>query len=118
MKKIFYLKTCGTCKKILNSIPKNDDLILQEIKEEPISEDDLNHMYKLSGSYEKLFSKRARLYKELGLKDKNLQETDFQKYILEHYTFLNRPVMIFDDKIFIGNSQKEIQKAIEFLSND
>ena len=61
-------------------------------------------MHGLSGSYEALFSKRAKLYKEMGLKDQVLSEKDFRHYILEHYTFLKRPVIVFNASIFIGNS--------------
>lgn len=118
MKKIFYLKTCDTCKRIIKSLPLTEDVVLQDIKENPISVKDLESLYELTKSYEKLFSKRAKLYKEMGLKDESLQETDFKRYILEHYTFLNRPVMVFDNHIFVGNSAKEVQKAIDFLTND
>ena len=73
-------------------------------------------MAKMAGSYEALFSKRATLYKEMGLKDENLTEADFKRYILEHYTFLSRPVIIADGKIFVGNSPKTAEAAIAFLS--
>ena len=68
-------------------------------------------MYKRSGSYEALFSKRAQLYKQKDLKNQNLSEKDFKKYILEHYTFLSRPVIIYNDQIFIGNSAKTVEAA-------
>lgn len=118
MKKIYYLKTCDTCKRIIKSLPSTEDIIFQDIKANPISIASLEEMFELSGSYEKLFSKRAQLYKELGLKDKTLHEDDYKQYILEHYTFLNRPVMIFDHQIFIGNSPKEVEKAIAYLKNE
>ena len=47
----------------------------------------------------------------MGLKNQNIKESDFKQYILEHYTFLKRPVIIIDDQIFIGNSQKNIKAA-------
>ena len=118
MKKIYYLKTCDTCKRIIKSLPKTEDIVFQDIKENPITVKDLEHLFELTKSYEKLFSKRAKLYKEMGLKDEMLQESDFKRYILEHYTFLNRPVMIFDQQIFIGNSPKEVEKAIAYLKNE
>ena len=118
MKKIYYLKTCDTCKRIIKSLPSTEDIVFQDIKANPISIASLEEMFELSGSYEKLFSKRAQLYKELGLKDKTLHEDDYKRYILEHYTFLNRPVMIFDQQIFIGNSPKEVEKAIAYLKNE
>jgi arsenate reductase len=111
MKKIYYLKTCNTCTRILKELNLSTDFILQDIKEEEITVNQLEAMFKLSGSYEALFSKRAKLYKEMGLKDQNLIEKDFKYYILEHYTFLSRPVIMIDDKIFIGNSKKTIEAA-------
>lgn len=54
----------------------------------------------------------------MGLKDVNLSESDFKRYILEHYTFLNRPVIIVEDQIFVGNSPKVVEQAIKALSNE
>ena len=116
MNKIYYLASCDTCRKIIKSLPNNDKLTFIDIRQNPISESDLEEMYQLSGSYEALFSKKAQLYKSLGLKDKNLTEADFKKYLLEHYTFLSRPVFIIDGKIYIGNSPKNIHEVITVLS--
>lgn len=73
-------------------------------------------MCKLSGSYEVLFSKKAQLYKSMDLKNKLLTENDYKNYILEHYTFLSRPVFIIDNQIYIGNSQKNILEVMKVLS--
>lgn len=116
MKKVYYLKTCDTCKRIIKSLPSTDNIIFQDIKEDPITVKELEEMYALSKSYEKLFSKRAKLYKERNLKDENLSENDYKNFILEHYTFLNRPVFIIENKIFIGNSSKNIEALISELS--
>ena len=68
-------------------------------------------MKALAGSYEALFSKRSKLYKEMDLKNQDLTERDYKHYILEHYTFLSRPVIIIDDEIFVGNSKKVVEAA-------
>ena len=73
-------------------------------------------MHELSGSYEALFSKKAQLYKSRNLKNATLSELDYKKLLLEHYTFLSRPVFIIDDKIYIGNSQKNIIEVTKVLS--
>lgn len=112
MKKVYYLKTCSTCVRILKELNLPSDFILQDIKTEPITVKQLEAMEKLSGSYEALFSKRAKLYKEMDLKNQNLTERDYKQYILEHYTFLSRPVIINGDAIFIGNSKKVTQEAM------
>lgn len=115
MKKVYYLSTCDTCKRILKELDLPDDFELQDIKANNITESQLDEMHKLSGSYESLFSKRARLYKERDLKNKDLTEADYKDLILEHYTFLKRPVIINNDRIFIGNSKKTVASAKESI---
>lgn len=113
--KIYYLASCDTCRKIIKSLPENNNLVFHDIKQNPITEAELEEMHQLSGSYEALFSKKAQLYKSMGLKDQSLTEADFKKYILEHYTFLSRPVFIIDGKIYIGNSQQNILQVMKAL---
>ena len=115
MQKIYYLSSCDTCKRILKELQPLDGFLIQDIKTEAITNTQLDEMKNLSGSFESLFSKRARLYKERGLGKQPLAEDDFRKLILEHYTFLKRPVILFHDKIFIGNSKKVIEAAKETL---
>ena len=117
MDTIYFLPSCDTCRKIIKTLPKGIALDFQDIRETPINEESLAKMYALSGSYEALFSKRAQLYKERGLKDKNLTEEDYKALILEHYTFLSRPVFIIKNEIFIGNSQPNILKLMKTLGN-
>ena len=115
MKKIYYLSTCDTCKRILKELQPLDGFQLQDIKAEAITNTQLEEMKNLSGSFESLFSKRARLYKERGLAAMTLSEADYKKLILEHYTFLKRPVILFNAEIFIGNSKKVIEAAKETI---
>ncbi|MET6989357.1 arsenate reductase family protein [Sediminicola arcticus] len=114
-KKIYHLSTCDTCKRILKELQPLDDVVLQDIKTVAITTEQLEKMKFLSGSYESLFSKRARMYKERDLGSKDLKEEDLKALILEHYTFLKRPVILIDNKIFIGNSKKEMTAAKEAL---
>lgn len=115
MKRIFYLSTCDTCKRILNSW-NTDGVELQDIKTEPMTADQVDHIIGLAGSAEALFSKRARKYKELGLKDQDLSDAEVRELIINEYTFLKRPVLVLGDKIFVGNSKKVVEAAAEALS--
>ena len=83
MNTIYYLASCDTCRKIIKALPEGHNLVFHDIKQDPITEEQLDEMHHLSGSYEALFSKKAQLYKSLGLKDKVLTEVDFKKYLLE-----------------------------------
>lgn len=118
MKKIYYLKTCSTCNRILKALNNSSEFTLQDIKSDAITVKQLEEMQALSGSYEALFSKRAKLYKDMDLKNQILKESDYKQYILEHYTFLSRPVIIIDDAIFIGNSNKTIEAAQSALNEN
>ena len=88
---------------------------LQEIKSEPLSEAQLNELMALAGSYEALFSRRAMLFRQRGLHEKTLSETDYKDLILDHYTFLKRPVAVIDGAIFVGNSKKVVASVKETL---
>lgn len=81
---------------------------MQNIKVEKITPAQIDEMKKKAGSYESLFSRRAMKYKELGLKDKKLEEKDYRKLILDEYTFLKRPVVMMGNKIFIGSEKKTV----------
>ena len=118
MKKFYFLSTCNTCQRILDHLGLGADFEFQDIKKTPISLNELEQLKELSGSYEALFSKRAKRYKELGLKEKTLDEDDYKSYILEHYTFLKRPVLVLNNQIFIGNSPKVINSAKTAVLNE
>ncbi len=115
MKKIYYLSTCDTCKRILKELDPPSSFKLQDIKQQEITEDQLEEMRELIGSYEALFSKRARLYREKGLHLEDLTEDQYKNLILKHYTFLKRPVIVYNTKIFTGNSKKTVAEAKEAM---
>lgn len=118
MRKIFYLSSCDTCKKMMSAIDLPADFILQDIKKEAIQEKQLEELKELAGSYEALFSRRARLFTQRNLKEKQLSEEDYKNLILEHYTFLKRPVLVNNDEIFIGASKKTQEEIIKSLDRD
>jgi arsenate reductase len=110
MKKMYHLANCTTCQAIIKETrvdKKGFDM--QDIKTESISPAQLDEMKNMTGSYESLFSRRAMKYKEMGLKDKPLTEKDYRRLILDEYTFLKRPVVIINDKIFVGNEKKTVE---------
>lgn len=111
MKKIYYLSTCDTCKRILSDLEVPSEFELQDIKTNAFTKDEVEQLKSMAGSYEALFSKRARLYKERDLKNKELKEEDYKNLLLEHYTFLKRPVIVNGQEIFIGNSKKTVEAA-------
>jgi arsenate reductase (glutaredoxin) len=116
MKKIYYLKTCDTCRRIMKEVGVDASFDSQNVKETPISAVQLDELKNRTGSYESLFNKRSNVYKSEGLKDKTLSEDDVRSYILKEYTLLKRPVFLFDDAIFVGNAKKDIEALKSYLN--
>lgn len=109
MKKYVYLSTCNTCQKILKTLELPEDVQLQNTKAHPLSEKEIDQLKTEAGSYEALLNRRAKLYQERGLKYQELSETDYKALLLEHYSFLKRPVLFYDNQVYIGNSAKTVE---------
>ena len=110
MKKIYTIGHCTTSLALFEETGLDKligpEFTLQNIKFEKITPAQLDEMKKMAGTYEALFSRRAIKYKEWKLKDKKLTEKGYRHYILDEYTFLKRPVVIINDKIFVGSEKK------------
>jgi len=111
MKKIYFLSTCSTCKKILKNWDISDSIKKIDLKKTPISALDLKELYSLSNSYEALFNKRAVLFREKKKHLEIITEKEYKEMLLAHYSFLKRPVLIINEKLFVGNSKETLNKA-------
>ena len=115
-RKIFHLGTCSTCVRILKQVQPSNDTELFDIKKAEITPEQIDAMKALTGSYEALFSRKALKYRAMGLADQKLSEADYRSLILSEYTFLKRPVMLIDGKIFVGNAAKTVAAATEAMA--
>jgi arsenate reductase (glutaredoxin) len=111
MKKVYYLSSCSTCKRILQDWNLDSSFIFQDIKQDPVTKEQMEDLIHLAGSAESLFSRRALKYKSMGLAKKNLTENYIKQLIQDEYTFLKRPVLIIGKKIFIGSAKKNVELA-------
>ncbi|WP_372793834.1 arsenate reductase family protein [Lutibacter sp.] len=107
MKKIYHLKTCDTNRRILKEMDTSG-YILQEIKTAPITVLQLDELYGLTNSYEVLFSRKAKKFKQMDLKNQVLTEKDYRQLILDEYTFLKRPVIVNEQEVYVGNTKKRV----------
>lgn len=116
MKKVYYLSTCDTCKRIMNSVPDLQSFEQIDIKADNISAKDLDIVAEKMGGYEQVFSKRARKFRGQGWHEKSLSDKEYRQLILDEYTFLKRPVFMIDDAVFVGNAKKNVTALIEYLN--
>ena len=54
MKKIYYLSTCDSNKRILKELNLSKEFVKQEIKENPVNEKELEKLYTYIDKYENL----------------------------------------------------------------
>lgn len=117
MKSVYFLSTCSTCQRILKQLNLPSDIALIDIKQTNIDGEALDKIAGMAGSYEQLFSKKAMKYKALGYDKRTLSELEYRQIIVEEYTFLRRPVIVYDDFFSIGNSKEEVNKATAFFES-
>ena len=110
-KKIYFLSTCSTCQRILKEWDVDSSFVLQDIKTEPMTAEQVDEMIDLAGSAEALFSKRAMKYRAMGLHEREVPAAEMRQLILDEYTFLKRPVLLIDGEIFVGNAKKVVAAA-------
>jgi len=115
MKKIYHLSNCKSCQKVIDALGGGEGFELQDVKEQPMTAGELDWLKERVGSYEDLFSKRARKYRSMGLHEKELSEADLRRLILEEYTFLKRPVVVIGDQVFAGSAKKQVEGAKALL---
>ncbi|MBA22255.1 MAG: hypothetical protein CMP52_02790 [Flavobacteriales bacterium] len=111
----YYLKTCDTCKRIIKNLELPDSIKQINIKEKPLTPEQLNVLFTKTKSYSALLNPRAQLLKKRGLKASELSEQESKALILEHYSFLKRPVLIYQNKIFVGNALATVEAAQKTL---
>lgn len=118
MKTVYHLTQCGTCQRIIRDLKLAErGFEFRDIKLQPIEPAELDRFREKTGSYDALFSRRAIKYKTLGLKDRDLSESEIRSFILEDYTFLKRPVIIIGEDVFAGNEQKNLDRVAARLQS-
>lgn len=99
----------------MKAITVPSDVQLIDLKKQMFTAEELNEMFRLSGTYEALFNKRSQKFISSGLNRNSLTDMDYGKLLPTDYTFLKRPVLIYENRIFIGNGIQNIHALTEFL---
>ncbi len=118
LKRVFYLQNCDTSKRVIKKAGLGDEFDFQDIKKKPLTPQQLDELAVMAGSYEALFSRRSREYQKRELKNEYLNEKDYRNLILEHYSFLKRPVVVYAGQVFIGSGEKVVNQLINELEKE
>jgi arsenate reductase len=115
MNYFLFLSSCYTCKRILEELILPNEVDLIDIKKDTLTEEQLAILHKAVGSYEALINKRAQLFKQRQIDTKKLTEENAKNLLLDHYTFLKRPVLVYRNKVFVGNSKTVVAEAKKWV---
>lgn len=111
MKNAFlYLSTCSTCMRIIKSLGIEDAYFLQNVKEQMTSPEQLDFLYNFTNSYEGLINKRGRVFAQMKREKAVFSETVYKALLENEYSCLKRPILIWDNKVFLGNAKATVVK--------
>jgi arsenate reductase (glutaredoxin) len=85
----------------------------RNLKEEPLSVDEVRDLAAKVGGVEKLFSKRAMKYRAMGLHEREVSEDEMVKLMSEEYTFVTRPVIVRGGRATAGFSAKRVDELVQ-----
>ena len=105
--KVYGIKTCGSVKKALKFF--NDHGIEYEFvdfKKSPVGCDKIDEWIEKVG-IEKLFNNRGTKYRQLGLKELNLDDNGKREWLCKENLLIKRPVVEGEDgRVIVGFDEK------------
>ena len=107
--KFIFLSTCSTCKKIINVLGIENKSFLQDVKQKILSKNQLDFLYNYTKSYEALINKRGLVYKKLKQDGLIMNEKKFKELLEKEYSCVKRPILIWNNKVYIGNSKSAVE---------
>jgi arsenate reductase len=111
---VYWLPYCTTCQKAVAYLQEKGVPIrgYRNLKEQRLSEDEVRELSAKVGGVEKLFSKRAMKYRQMGLHERDVSEDEMVRLMAEEYTFVTRPVIVRGDRATAGFSVKRVDELI------
>ena len=109
MKNTFlYLSTCSTCVRIIKSLGIEDAPFLQNVKEAMVTPEQLQFLYNHTNNYEQFINKRGRVYAQLKREGAVFSEAVYKALLEKEYSCLKRPILIWNNNVFLGNSKATV----------
>ena len=90
------LPNCTTCQRTLRDL-RADGLEVRrfrDLKHAPLDRSELRQIAARVGGVEKLFSRRARKYREMGLAGRTIAPDEMEELMLDACPFIVRPVVL------------------------
>ena len=112
---LYWLPNCSTCQKA-DKFLKDQNVQISEfrnLKENPLSREEVEKLAAKVGGADKLFSRRAIKYREMKLSERELSEPEMLDLMSSEYTFIKRPVLVSGEKASAGFSEKKYKEFLQ-----
>jgi arsenate reductase len=111
---IYGIKTCGSVRKAFKFCEENSlEYTFHDIRKEPLSEDKIKH-FASKVDVNLLFNNKGTKYRQLGLKELNLDESGKLEWLCKDNMLLKRPVIEYGNDEVLCAYDEEVYKK-EFL---
>ncbi|HZG43783.1 MAG TPA: ArsC/Spx/MgsR family protein [Longimicrobium sp.] len=111
---VYGLPYCTTCQRAMQYLQERGVTIqnFRDVKTQPLTRAEVEDLARKVGSADKLFSRRAMKYRQMGLHEQQLSEDDLFRLMTEEYTFVTRPVIVRGDRATAGFSAKRVEELV------
>jgi arsenate reductase len=111
---VYWLPYCTTCQKAVAHLEARGVAVraFRNLKEQPLSQDEVRALAARVGGVDKLFSRRAMKYRAMGMHEREVPEDEMVKLMAEEYTFVTRPVIVRGDRATAGFSAKRVDELV------
>ncbi len=106
--KVYGIKSCSTVAKAIKFLKENNiDFDFFDYKKESVGEDKVNEWLK-SVELDIIFNKKGQKYRQLGLKDLNLDDSGKIKWLAKDNLLFKRPIIEYGDgKVLVGFNEED-----------
>lgn len=105
MVKVYGIKNCSSVKKAINYFKiHNINYELVDFKTTPIDKDILNRWLE-KVTLNELFNKRSTTYRELKLKELDLDDNSIKEWLIKENKLIKRPVIEFKNEVIVGYNE-------------
>ncbi|HEX2189845.1 MAG TPA: ArsC/Spx/MgsR family protein [Longimicrobiaceae bacterium] len=111
---VYGLPHCSTCQKAVAYLEGKGVRVdrFHDLKTDRLTADEVRGLAERVGGAEKLFSRRAMKYRQMGLHERDLSEEEMLRLMAEEYTFVTRPVVVAGERATAGFSAKRLDELV------
>ena len=112
MIKVYGIRNCDSVKRTLKFLDENSlKYEFFDFKEKTISCQKINFWVEKVG-IKKLFNTRSTTYRNLKLKELNLDDTEKIKWMCKENLLIKRAVLEYEDKVLVGFNKDEYMRSL------